>query len=119
MDDLGIVKLSLIGSFFGLFLLFIAFLFIEPKETNISEIDNIEESDVRIEGQVIDIKNFGSTALIEIAEIKSINVVVFDKRMLKFTVGDTISVTGELKKYKGKTEIIAEKIKVKNYDTNR
>jgi len=110
MNDFGIVKLSLIGSFFGLFLLFVAFLFIEPKETSISEIDNIEESDVRIRGKVIDIKNFDGISVIEIAEIKSVNVVVFDKRMLKFSVGDNVTVTGQRKEYKGKTEIIVEKI---------
>ena len=57
------------------------------------------------------IKNFENIAIVEIAEIKTAKVVIFDKRMLKFKIGDNITVSGELKDYKGSKEVIAEKIR--------
>ena len=119
MDDLSIAKLSLIGSFCGLFLLFIALTFIEPPETNIKELQEVENNDVRISGKVIAIKNFDNLAVVELAEISTVNIIVFDKKLLNFIEGDNIRVDGELRDYKGKKEIIAEKIKVKDYVTNR
>jgi len=92
--------------------LFIVFTFAEAEEIGISAIETVEEKDVKIRGQVISIKNFDSVTIVEIAEIKSVNVVVFDKRMIEFEVDDMITVTGELRDYKGKPEIIAEKIRI-------
>jgi len=108
----ALAKLSLIISFFGLFLLFIVSLFVEVEQTEIDELQNINGRDVRIKGEVIAINNFDKLAIVEVAEIKSVNVIVFDKRLLDFEVGDNITVSGELRDYKGGKEVIAEKIRL-------
>jgi len=118
MEEKTLVKLSLICGFFGLFLLFIAFIFVEAEEVGISGIEAIEEKDVKIRGEVISIKDFDSLTVVEIAEIKSVNVVVFDKRLIEFEVGDKITVSGELRDYKGEKEIIAENIKIIRKNAN-
>ena len=112
MKESTLVKLSLLCSISGLLLLFIFSLFIDVQETNIVNLQDTTDKDVRIRGKIIGIKVFDNLALIEIAEIRSANVVVFDKRMLKYGIGDNISVSGELRDYKGKKEIIAERIRV-------
>jgi len=111
MDDKLLTKLALTCSIFGLLFLFITSLYINPKQITIADLENTKEKDVLIRGRVTSIKNFESIALVEIAELKTANVVVFDKRLLKFGVGDNISVSGELRDYKGKKEVVAEKIR--------
>ncbi|MAG16185.1 hypothetical protein CMO88_03940 [Candidatus Woesearchaeota archaeon] len=111
MNETSLVKLSLSLSFFGLFLLFVISLFVEAEEVKISELSNVEKNDVKISGQIIAIKKFDNLAIVEIAELKSVDVIVFDKKMLDFKVGNNIIVTGEVKDYKGKKEIIAERIR--------
>ncbi len=112
MNDRLIARMSLGCSVFGLLLLFIAYQFIEAKDVDISELESAENGDVLVKGAVLSVRDFGSVAVVEVAEIKSVEVVVFDRKMLKFGVGDNLTVTGELRDYKGKKEIVAEKIKV-------
>ncbi len=112
MDDRLVAKLSLCCSVFGLLLLFIASGFVEAEKVGISELENAEAKDVLIRGQVVSVRDFGNLAVVEVAEIKSVGVVVFDMRMLKFRVGDNVSVSGELRDYKGRKEIVAGRIKV-------
>ncbi len=112
MDDKLIVKLSLCCSIFGLALLFIISFFMEAEEVPISGFENSEAKDVLIRGQVVSVKDFGNIAVVEVAEVKSVDVVVFDRNMLAFAIGDNVSVTGELREYKGKMEIVAGKIRL-------
>ena len=111
MNEISLVKLSLAVSFFGLFLLFIFSLFAEAEETAIADLGVAEEKDVMIKGRVTAIKDFDNLAVVEVAEIKSATVVVFDRQMLNFMVGDNVAVTGEVKDYKGKKEIVAGSVK--------
>ena len=111
MKERTLVKLSLLCSLIGLTLLFVISLFTDYQDVSISEIENSEHKDVRIAGEIISVKDFDGLAVMEVGAIKSVNVVVFDKRLLKFAVGDSVSITGELMDYKGKPEIIAEEIK--------
>lgn len=110
MNDKLIARISLGCSVFGLLMLFAASSFIEAEETGISELENTKNKDVLVKGRVLSVKNFDNLAVVEVAEIKSVSVVVFDRKMLKFGVGDNISASGELREYKGKKEIVAEKI---------
>lgn len=112
MNDKFLIKVSFVCSLLGLLLLFIVTSFIEADEIKISEIDNNEDKDVVVRGKVISIKNFDNLAIVEIAEIKSVNVVVFDKKLINFKSGENVVVSGEVKDYKGKLEIVADKIKV-------
>lgn len=112
MNEKLVVKLSLGCGAFGLLLLFFVSGFIEAEKVGISELESAENEDVLVEGAVISVKSFDGLAVVEVAEIKSVGVVVFDRDMLKFEVGDKVAVSGELRDYKGKKEIVAEKIRV-------
>ncbi|MBS3132912.1 hypothetical protein J4470_02150 [Candidatus Woesearchaeota archaeon] len=112
MEEKTLTRLSLISGICGLFLLFIISLFIEAEEVGISELETVKDKDVNVKGKVVAIKKFDNFAVVEVAEVKSVDIVVFDKRMLNLIVGDNISVSGELRGYKGKKEIIAEDVRV-------
>lgn len=112
MNDKVIAKLSLCCSAFGLLLLFVISIFMEAEDVPISGIEASEAKDVLVTGQVISVKMHDNLAVVEVAEVKSVEVVVFDRRMLGFGIGDNVSVSGELRDYKGKREIVAEKIRV-------
>lgn len=112
MKESTLVKLSLLCSVTGLILLFVISLFADYEEVSISELEDSEFKDVRITGEIISVRELDNLALMEVAEIKSVKVVVFDKRMLKYSVGEKVSVTGERREYKGRPEIIAEGIKL-------
>ncbi len=111
VNDKTIARVSLCCSVFGLLLLLIVSSFIEAGEATISGLDDAEERDVTVKGQVVSVRDFDDLAVVEVAEVKSVDVVVFDKRMLDLKAGDNVSVTGELRDYKGKKEIVAEKIR--------
>ncbi|MBI2664413.1 hypothetical protein HYX10_03670 [Candidatus Woesearchaeota archaeon] len=110
MNERSLVKLSLIASFIGLFLLFVISLFADAEEISISELNGADLEDVKIRGKVIAVEEFENMALVEIAEMRTAKVVVFDKSMLTFGVGDDVTVVGEVKDYRGEKEIVAEKI---------
>ena len=110
MNQESIVAVSLSSSFIGLFLLFVVFLFTDPQELSVSEIADTEFKDVKIKGTVMGIKKFDATTILEVAEIKSVDVVVFDKRTLP-QINETTTITGEVRDYKGRKQLIAESIK--------
>ena len=105
-----IVKISLSVSFAGLFALFAVLLFAQPQEAAISEIHELQSRDVRIRGSVEAVREFGGLAILEVAEIKSVDVVVFDKMQLP-QKGQNVTITGEVRDYEGKTQIVADSIR--------
>ena len=101
---------SLSVSFAGLFLLFAVLLFAEPQEAGISELQELESRDVRIRGTVTGVREFERMAILEVAEIRSVDVVVFGGRELP-EAGRNVTITGELRDYEGKKQVIAEGIR--------
>jgi len=68
---------------------------------------------VKLNGVVTKITDRGSVVFIEVNQQNPVNVVLFtDDDNLKLKSGDSIEVTGEVQEYKGKNEIIAQKIRV-------
>ena len=110
MNQATIMQVSLSFSFIGIFLLFAILLFSDPEEIRISEVEDSEFKDVKLKGYVNGIKKFDSVSIIELAEIKSVEVVVFDERILP-EINDTATITGEVRDYKGRKQIIAHSIK--------
>ena len=57
---------------------------------------------------------FDKTILLEVSQQKPVTVVMFkDGQGRSFAAGDKVDITGRVKDYKGKLEIIAEKVKMK------
>ena len=68
---------------------------------------------MKLNGVVTKITDRGSVVFIEVNQQNPVNVVLFtDDDNLKLKSGDSIEVTGEVQEYKGKNEIIAQKIRV-------
>jgi DNA/RNA endonuclease YhcR with UshA esterase domain len=111
MGSNSVVNAALIAAGIGLFALFVIFLFAEPPEARIGEADNMGNA-VTIKGTIVGIHSFDSHAVIGLAEVNSINAVVFDKKLLDGkTEGQNITVTGRVNYYMGKKEFLVERIK--------
>ena len=102
------LKVALITASAGLLALLTVYHFSDFPE--VSDIESAEHSDVSLTGKVVSIKNLDSVHLVEIADSSTAAVVFFDKRMVTFKEGDSITVQGEVSSYKGKKELIAERV---------
>lgn len=111
MDSPAIVNTAIIAAGIGLFTLFVISLFAEPPEAKIGDLSAIE-GEVTIKGIVTNVRSFESYALLEIAEVRGVTAVVFDKKLLEGrNVGQNITLTGRVHEYKGKKELIVDGIR--------
>ena len=116
MREQQLVRLAMLVSMFGLFALFSIWALAEPEEVSISSLQDVEKEDVRIKGTVLGVRNFDNFAILSVAEVKSVDVVVFDKRQLNVREGDNVTISGKLQPYKGRKELVADSIRVENGD---
>lgn len=102
-------RTALFVSIAGLLLLFIFSRISEIKEIGIDKIsrENLDEK-IKTKGIVTDFTQKKNVNFIEMNS-SEIQIVFFDEIELK--KGDLIEVTGEVKLYKGKLEVVANKIK--------
>jgi len=107
-----IFKISLIITIIGLSTLF--FLTEEFNPRSVESIDKPLE-EVSITGKINKIINKEKVKFLEIEgkKVEKVEVVVFSNEDLFFKEGDIIEVNGIVEEYKGKKEIIANKIKLK------
>jgi len=109
MTESFLYKLSIGVSLIGLTVLFLVSNFTELETTKIRNIQHSDDKDVRISGTVVEINKFDSVTVIRVAEESSIDTVSFSKVDVK--VGDNVSITGQLRYYKNKPEIIIDKLR--------
>ena len=107
-----IFKISLIITIIGLSTLF--FLTEEFNPRSVESIDKPLE-EVSITGKINKIINKEKVKFLEIEgkKVEKVEVVVFSNEDLFFKEGDIIEVNGIVEEYKGKKEIIPNKIKLK------
>ena len=115
MDDSILIKVSLIVSFLGIFLLFIIS---DNFNMDYSDIDNIKNKDegriVKIRGVVKDIKDMENVMIIDVMQENMMPVVIFKENNNTVINKDCfVEIEGEVRIYRGKPEIIADKIKAK------
>lgn len=106
-----LLKLSLVCSMIGLFLIIFLANHLEPNLINISEIDekNLEEI-VKVQGYIEYIKEYESLTVFSLKDkTGKIDVVFYDD--FPFHKNDKIEIIGKVIEYKGKIEIEANKIK--------
>jgi RecJ-like exonuclease len=104
------LKLSLICSLIGLFLIIFLANYLEPAIKNISEIDerNLDEV-VKVQGEIANILIYDTLTVFTLDdEAGKIDCVFYDN--LPFTKGQRIEVIGKIVEYKGKIEIEVSKI---------
>lgn len=113
MKESLILKIALICSLVGLIALYFISSKIEVKDYKPSLLNKNIGEDVRLNGVVTKITDRGNVVFIEVSYKSPVTVVLFtDDDNLKLKNGDNVEVVGEVQEYKGKNEIIAEKIRV-------
>lgn len=110
MRENTLLKLALICSLVGLAALF----FISRS----LEIDNYKPglgagSDVKVSGKIQEISARDGVAFITLDYETPIEIVLFTKETVGLKENDYVEVTGKIDEYRGKEEIIAQKIVVK------
>lgn len=111
MDASAVTKVSVALAVIGLFALLVAGLFIKPEDVAISDIVKTGSEDVVIKGHVTGLRDYGNFLVAEVSEVKSVDVVLFNKRMA-VVVGSNVTVAGQLRNYHGKKELVAESVRV-------
>lgn len=112
MKENALMKIAVICSFVGLIILFVISENTELLEVSVAGIDESDIfKDVKIKGEVIRVRENSGTLFMDIGEIKTISVVVFDNEN-DVDEGDYVIIEGEVREYKGRLEIIANDVKV-------
>ena len=107
----NLLKLALIWSIVGIFILLCVAVLTEPPEVKISELGQYLDKMVVVSGFVQDATYKEKVSFIDLSDGTDwITVVVFDKMEKRIYEGDQISVRGKVSLYKGKLEIIADEI---------
>jgi len=108
MKEKTLLKVALISTITGIFLLYTISENIKLEEKGIFEAKQMQDGKVRIRGLVENIIHKEDLTIITISKQESIDVVVFEN--IDFEKGTELDVTGEIKDYNGKKEIVAEEI---------
>ena len=113
MKETTLLKIALICSLLGLAILYFISAKIDVKEYKPSQLNENIGDDVKLIGTIAKISQNDDVAFLEINYQNPVIVVLFtDNKNLSLKVDDTIEVIGEVQEYKGKNEVIAQKIRV-------
>lgn len=113
MKENTLLKIALICSLIGLFILYFISIKIEVKDYKPSLLNKNIGGDVKLIGTVTKITDRGNVVFIEVKQQSPITIVLFtDDNNLKLKNGDNVEVIGEVQEYNGKNEIIAQKIRL-------
>lgn len=113
MDEKNLLKVALICSIIGIFIIFVFANRLEPSLINISEISSsLVDQSVKVQGKIVSIKNSPSVLIFDVKDdTGSVKVVVFDKKNLDLNKNQLVEVLGVVKEYKGSLEVEAKNIK--------
>jgi DNA/RNA endonuclease YhcR with UshA esterase domain len=109
---MNLLKVSLIISILGIFILLLISNFLGPKQKTISEINpSLTDQTVRIQGIILSIRNMENKSF----QILSINdsagkIDITLNSITRLKKGEKIQVTGKVTEYKKNLEIQADKI---------
>lgn len=116
MKEKTLLKIALTCSIIGIVFLFVIFNNIDVKHSDISKIQDEEDigNIVKIYGKVIRASDTGKVLFLEIGQekIERIDVVVFKEEDINISEGEHVEIIGEVEEYKGKKEIIANKVSI-------
>lgn len=112
MKEATLLKIALICSLVGLFVLYFISTKIEIKDYK-PKLDVGIGEDVKLTGTITKITDKGNVVFIEVSQQMPVNVVLFtDEDNLKLNSGDNVEVIGKVQEYNGKEEIIAQRVRV-------
>lgn len=113
MQENLIFKIVLIGALIGILaLFFLSEVVIKVDEVSIDRLDELDVgTDVKIKGFVENVKDLDKLAILDVAQLKSVPVVLFKDGNLTINKGDYVEIKGEIEEYNGKMELIGNEIK--------
>lgn len=112
MKESLILKIALISSLIGLIALYLISSKIEIKDYKPPSLNKNIGEDVKLNGIVTKITDRGNVVFIDVKHQNQVNVVLFTDKDIPLKAGDSVEITGTVQEYNGKTEIIAEEIRV-------
>lgn len=113
MKENTLLKIALICSLVGLITLYFISAKIEIKDFKPGRLNANAGGDVKLIGTVTKISDRGDVVFIDVNQQSPVTVVLFtDDDNLRLNNGDNVEVFGEVQEYNGKSEIIAQKIRV-------
>jgi len=113
MKETTLLKIALICSLAGLFILYLISTKIQIRDYMPNKLNENIGDDIKLQGTVTKITDKGSVVFVEVNQQSPVTVVLFaDDKNFKLNNGDSIEVIGEVQEYNGKNEIIAQKIRV-------
>ncbi|MFH0868237.1 MAG: hypothetical protein V1831_02905 [Candidatus Woesearchaeota archaeon] len=115
MKEKTLLKVALICSLLGILFLYLISGNMEIKEKNIEKItlDNKDEF-IKLKGIVSNVVDTEKVVIMEITQPQQITVVMFkdENKSMPIYTGNEIEVIGKVDEYKGKMEIIADRVRV-------
>ena len=112
MKETTLLKIALICSLLGLAVLYFISAKIDIKDYKPNQLNENVGDDVKLTGTITKISQNENVAFIEIDYGNPVTIVAFGSDDLKLKNNDTVEVIGKVQEYKGKNEIIAQKIRV-------
>jgi len=112
MKETTLLKIALICSLTGLFVLYFISAKIDVKDYKPNLLNRNIGEDVKLKGVVTKISDAGNVVFIEVSQQNPMTVVLFTDDDINLKNGDDVEVIGEVQEYRGKNEIIAQKIRV-------
>ena len=113
MKESTLLKVALACSLAGLALLYIVSSNIEFKDYEPIKLDSSLGEDVKLLGTITKITQKDDVAIIEVEHQNVITIILFtDDKNLILAKGDNVEVLGQVQEYKGKNEIIAQKLRL-------
>ena len=112
MKETTLLKIALICSLSGLFILIFISTKIDFRDYRPNELTKNAGESVKLNGIVAKIRQLENVAFIELNFEAPVTVVVFTDENLTLSNGDNVEIFGKGENYNGKEEIIAQKIRV-------
>ena len=113
MKEKTLLKIALAGSIIGVLVLFLVSGTMEIDQEKIAHIEESHlGSTTKLTGMVSQVSHRGNLTTIELNQLETISVVVFNEHVSLFK-GDYIEVTGMIDEYRGNVQVIAEAIELK------
>ena len=113
MKETTLLKLALICSLVGLFLLYFISTKIEIKDYRPNVLSSNAGDDVKLKGTISKVTDKGNVVFVELSQEFPVSVVVFtNENFSSLKKNDLIEVFGKVQEYNGKNEIVAQKIMV-------
>jgi len=115
MKEKTLLKIALICSVVGIAMLYIFSEGIEIDESTIENINkgNVGES-IKIKGVLSRVSSADNAVFLEITQPQTLSVILFKEKDINITLeeGDYVEIIGKIEEYKGKREVIADRVRV-------